>query len=56
MFKKKEISCDENAPLSYIVKTKVSTTIKNSWDRFKTFIAESSAVKNAQKTVKQKEI
>jgi hypothetical protein len=53
VFNKKEIGC-ENAPLSYIVKTKVSTTIKNSWDRFKVFIAESSAVKNAQKIVKQK--
>ncbi|MDR2818550.1 MAG: hypothetical protein LBB37_03825 [Endomicrobium sp.] len=53
VFNKKEIGC-ENAPLSYIVKTKVSTTINNSWDSFKTFIAESSAVKNAQKIVKQK--
>ncbi|MDR1434663.1 hypothetical protein [Candidatus Endomicrobiellum devescovinae] len=28
VFNKKEISCYENAPLSYIVKTKVSTTIR----------------------------
>jgi hypothetical protein len=53
VFKKKEIGC-ENAPLSYIIKTKVSVSIKNSLDSFKTFIAESSAVKNAQKIVEQK--
>ncbi|MDR1104399.1 MAG: hypothetical protein LBK92_03495 [Endomicrobium sp.] len=45
VFKNIEIGC-ENAPLSY--------KLKNMWDSFKTFIAESSVVKNAQKIVEQK--